>query len=70
MAALVLVAETAEAALAPVRARLPETGGASLLAPDVLTLRLLAPDGEGLRRALLPILDLLTDDSLPRAWRL
>ncbi|WP_273522268.1 urease accessory protein UreD [Rhodosalinus sediminis] len=70
MAALVLVAETAEAALPQVRALLPEAGGASLLAPDVLALRLLAPDGEGLRRALLPILDLLTDDSLPRAWRL
>jgi len=70
MAALVLVAPGAEAHLAPVRALLPATGGASLLGPDMLVLRLLAPDAMALRRSLLPVLDRLTGDTLPTAWRL
>lgn len=70
MASLVLVAPEAEAHLAPVRALLPETGGASLLQPDVLALRLLARDGFELRRHLLPVLDRLSGGTLPTSWRL
>ena len=70
MACLVYVASDAEAHLAPIRAALPETGGASLIGADILVLRLLAPDGFALRRTLLPVLDRLTDNTLPASWRL
>lgn len=70
MASLLYVAPDAGAHLAPVRAALPDTGGASLLGPDVLALRLLATDGHALRRALLPVLDRLTGHTLPVSWRL
>ena len=70
MASLVLAAPGAEAHLAAIRARLPATGGASLLAPDLLTMRLVAGDGHALRASLLPVLDRLTGDGLPRSWRL
>ncbi|MGC9417419.1 MAG: urease accessory protein UreD [Rhodovulum sp.] len=68
MASLVLVSPAAEAHLAPVRALMPATGGASLLRDDVLVLRLLAPDSFALRRALVPALMRLTDNALPRSW--
>ncbi len=70
MASLVFVAPNAEAQLDPVRALLPATGGASLLHPDLLALRLVAEDSFELRRALLPILDRLSGDKLPISWRL
>lgn len=69
-ASLVYVGPDAGAHLDPVRAALPDTGGASLLAPDVLVLRVLAEDGFHLRRALLPVLDRLSGDTLPTSWRL
>jgi len=53
-----------------VRALLPETGGASAIG-ERLTLRLLAATGLALRRALSPIIALLSDaGSLPRLWSL
>jgi len=70
MVCLVWRAPEAEAHLAAVRDLLPETGAASLLRPDLMVLRCLAPDGFLLRRALLPVLDLLTRHSLPLSWRL
>ncbi|WP_323768282.1 urease accessory protein UreD [Marinovum sp.] len=70
MASLVYVAPDAEAHLAAVRAHLPASGGASLLAPDVLVLRLLSPDSHVLRQHLLPVLDRLSGDTLPVSWRL
>ena len=70
MASLVFVDPGAEAHLAPIRALLPETGGASLLRADLLAVRLLAPDGFELRRHLLPILDRLSGETLPTSWRL
>ncbi|QFS83654.1 Urease accessory protein UreD [Roseivivax sp. THAF40] len=70
MASLLYVAPDAEAHLDAVRTHLPATGGASLLAPDTLALRLLAEDGFALRTALLPILDRLSRDTLPASWRL
>lgn len=70
MASLLYVGPDADTQLSPVRALLPSTGGASLIAPDTLALRLLAPDGFELRSALLPILDRLSRDSLPPCWRL
>jgi urease accessory protein len=70
MASLVLVAPDAARHLEAVRALLPATGGASMKAPDMMTLRLVAPDSFDLRRSLVPILDLLTDNRLPLSWRL
>ncbi|SIT04019.1 urease accessory protein [Roseivivax lentus] len=74
MASLLYVAPDAGAHLdalrAALRAALPATGGASLLAPDTLALRCLAEDGFALRAALLPILDRLSRDTLPASWRL
>jgi len=50
------------------RALLPDTAGASLLAKDVLVLRLLAPDSFTLRKVLVPVLRLLNDTEIPRCW--
>jgi urease accessory protein len=64
------VSPAAERRLDAVRALLPETGGASVIA-DRLTVRLLAPNGLALRRALAPIIGLLSSaGSVPRLWSL
>lgn len=70
MACVLLVAPEAEAMLTILRPLLPATCAASLPAPDVLALRLLAGDGHALRQTLLPVLDRLSRDSLPISWRL
>jgi urease accessory protein len=60
----------AERRLEAVRALLPETGGASVIG-ERLTVRLLARDGLALRRALSPIIALLSSaGSIPRLWTL
>lgn len=68
MALVVLVARNAESHLATLRDMLPQTGGASLIQPDVLVMRLLADDGFALRQSLLPVLRLLNGGDLPRCW--
>lgn len=70
MATILYVAPDAEAKLAQVRELLPATAGASLIARDVLVMRALAKDGFELRRFLVPLLDHLTQDTLPVCWRL
>ena len=70
MASAVMVDPRAEAMLPAVRRHLSATGGASLLAPDVLALRLVAEDGFALRQSLVPILEILRGAALPRSWRL
>ena len=70
MASLVYVAPDAEARREAIRPLLPETGGASLLGPDMLVARLLAADGFGLRHTLVPILRALRGADLPRSWSL
>ncbi|MBP0482500.1 urease accessory protein UreD [Sagittula sp. M10.9X] len=74
MACIVYVGPEAEGLLRPLRALLPETGGASLVRPDVLVARVLACDGYALRQTLLPALDRLCEDrtgeGLPISWRL
>ncbi len=70
MASLVLVRPDAAAQLDVLRAMLPPTAGASLLADDVLVIRQLAEDSFVLRRDLMPILSRLTNNSLPISWRL
>ncbi|WP_299679184.1 urease accessory protein UreD [uncultured Roseobacter sp.] len=70
MANLVLVAPEAEGMLPAVRQFLGPAGGASLLQPDLLVARCLAPDGFELRKRLVPLLDRLTHNRLPMSWRL
>ncbi|MFW8635320.1 urease accessory protein UreD [Cribrihabitans pelagius] len=70
MASLIYAGPDAEAQLDPLRRHLPATGGASLLAPDLLAARILAADGFALRQALIPILDRLSRNRLPASWRL
>lgn len=68
LASLVYVAPDAAAHLDPIRAILPVTAGASVIGEDLLHVRFLAPDSFDLRAALIPVLDRLTQNSLPRAW--
>ena len=70
MASLVCVAPDAATKLAAISALLPETAGASMLADDILVMRLLATDSFEMRRTLVPVLDLLTHNTLPTSWRL
>lgn len=70
MASLVFAAPEAGASLGAIRALLPETAGASLIAPDVLVMRLLALDSFEMRKTLIPVLDHLTNNTLPLSWRL
>ncbi len=70
MASLVYAAPDAVTYLDQVRALLPDTAGASLLTGDILVMRLLAADGFEMRRSLIPILDLLSQNTLPTSWRL
>ncbi|NVO22563.1 urease accessory protein UreD [Donghicola sp. B5-SW-15] len=70
MAFVLYASPDAEAYLDRIRTLLPPTAGASLVTTGALVMRFLAPDGFGLRQALLPVLDLLTGNDLPRSWRL
>jgi urease accessory protein len=70
MASVVMVNAAASNHLAAVRALLPLTAGASLLAEDVLVIRQLASDSFELRRSLIPVLELLSHNALPKSWRL
>lgn len=68
MASVVYVAPDAQAHLDPVRALLPAAAGASLVRPDILVTRVLAQDSHLLRTSLMPILERLSGDALPRPW--
>ena len=68
MATTVLASPSA-AALAS-QLDLPETAGASLLADDLLLIRLLSADGFTLRRDLIPLIEALSAAPIPRVWRL
>ena len=60
----------AEALLPMIQRAMPDTGGASLIASNLLTVRLLAEDSFILRRSLMPVLEHLTQTSLPKSWSL
>lgn len=68
MALIVYIDTDAQARLTAIRALLPETAGASLIAPDLLVVRILAMDSFELRQSLVPALRHLTNDALPRSW--
>lgn len=68
MALIVLVAANAETHMSALQKILPATGGASLIADDILVIRLLSDDSFTLRQTLLPVLQLLNGAALPRCW--
>ena len=70
LASIVMVAPDAESYVSTLRALLPATAGASMLSDGVLVIRQLATDGFELRRALIPILEHLSNNILPTSWRL
>jgi urease accessory protein len=70
MASLVFAAPEAASHLDRIRTLLPQTAGASMTAPDVLVMRLLAVDSFEMRRSLIPVLEHLTQNTLPLSWRL
>lgn len=70
LASVTFISPRAEALLPKVRHALPDTGGASLLAPDLLCLRLVAADSYLLRRTLIPVLEILSNADLPKSWSL
>lgn len=68
MAFIAFVSPGAAAALERVRKTMPETAGASLVRDDVLVARILAKDGFLLRKSLLPVIETLHGDKIPRPW--
>lgn len=70
LASVVYIAPDAESLLAPVRALLSATAGASMIRDNLLYIRALAPDSFELRQSLVPILKTLNKNSLPRCWTL
>ncbi|MEO1641211.1 MAG: urease accessory protein UreD [Pseudomonadota bacterium] len=59
-----------QAAQAMSKIDLAPESGASLIADDLLLIRLLAQDGFALRRQLIPVVEALATGPLPRVWRL
>jgi len=70
MAGILYAGPDAAAFLHPLRALLPPSGGASLIRDDILFARLVAPDGFEMRRALIPMIEVLHGTALPKVWRL
>ncbi|WP_170605644.1 urease accessory protein UreD [Ruegeria arenilitoris] len=70
MALVVFASDMAEGQLSPICDMLPDTGGASLLQKNLLTVRLFAKNGYYLRQSLLPVLRQLNNNTLPRCWML
>lgn len=71
MANIVLCSPLAPRHLDQIRAMLPDTAGASLFSDtNVLVIRALAADSFVLRKIIVPILNILTQESLPKTWRL
>ena len=68
MASLVYVAPDAGAQLEKVRRLLPRHAGASLIHEEMLVMRLLSRDGNEMRSSLVPMLNHLSQDGLPRCW--
>lgn len=70
MLSVLLISTEAECTnlLPKLREMLPQTAGVTLLRPDILFLRALAPDSFLLRRDLIPALTLLNSAALPRTW--
>jgi urease accessory protein len=70
MANIVLYDASSIEILNKIRKLLPITAGASLINNHLLLIRILSPDSHELRKKLLPILSLLTDNAVPKNWKL
>lgn len=70
LANIVLYDAHAAQHLDAVRGLLPTTAGASMLADNILVIRILAADSFALRKTLFPIMILLTNNAVPKNWRL
>lgn len=70
VANIVLVDPNAKVTLESLRDLLPPNAGASLLSDTVLVARIFADDSYDLRCALFPILTQLTNNAVPKNWRL
>lgn len=70
MATVLLATQDADRHLPILRDALPENAGASLIRPGVLIARLVADDGFALRKALIPVLELLRGAPLPTVWKM
>lgn len=70
LANIVLYDAHAAQNLDAVRGLLPTTAGASMLADNILVIRILAADSFALRKTLFPIMTLLTNNAVPKNWRL
>ena len=70
LVSIVLVKPNAKLLLEPVRTLLPQKAGASLLNDNILVVRMLAQDSHEMRTATLPILTLLTHNTVPKNWKL
>ncbi len=68
MALVVFACRSAEGQLDTVRQMLPDTAGATLIQDDLLVIRMLAENSFALRRALMPVLRQLNNNTLPRCW--
>ncbi len=68
MAIVVYVANDAQSHLDPLRELLPKRAGASLIGDDLLVARILADDSYLLRQDLIPILNRLSQNQLPKCW--
>lgn len=68
MAFLAYVAPDAQGQIDPLRAMLPDHAGATVIGDDLLVCRILATDSHKLRQSLIPILNRLTHNQLPRCW--
>lgn len=69
-ATVICAAPQAEDQLDAIRAILPQTAAVSAPQKGLLLVRILAEDGFGLRRALVPVLRALSPHDLPRSWSL
>ncbi|MEM6578518.1 MAG: urease accessory protein UreD [Pseudomonadota bacterium] len=70
IATVCYAAPDAESWLERSREALGKTGGASLVRPDLLVARCVAPDSLVLRRSLMALLDQMTGNTLPKSWRM
>ena len=69
-AILIFKSETAKSFLNFVREQLNAQSGASLINTSFMVARFVAPTGYELRKMLVPVINKITDENLPKTWRL